>query len=698
MDSGARLPPPRVRATVTPLVERTERLIVSRRYIPFVVLAVILALVGVAAVLGVRQYDDNRDVAMAELRSRVSVAAATANAYFAGDVATLTSIAAAQPVLDADEPGMLAYFRRVAPPGNTTFSGGLSWIDARGQSRVSSHLDHIGAPVDTSDRTYFKRVLATDTPYVSKGLTSRRTSFRIVAVAVPTHDAAGTLNGVLVGELKVLASPVDQSRVDLGYAGLVVLDRAGQRILTGVGRPANAKLAARLGHQQDGSLADTRGLDDESGHVVVWASSPISGWIVAVDRPGSSVFAAARRALLLDLTLIAGLALILIALMAWLARRARREARVQQGHLEHERDIAQRLQRSMLPATLPTVDGLDVACRYRAAGEGIEVGGDWYDVVARDDGLVHAIIGDVAGRGIGAATLMGQLRSSFHAYAFDHTSPAEILRRMLRLLPQGAMATAVCLTFDPYTGDLRYASAGHLPPLTVDGATGAVSVHELGGAPPLGFASADSLRDVELVLGVGSALVAYTDGLIERRTENIDVGIDRVARALSAGRGCSADEIAGAVLDEVGGPAALDDDVALLVVKLASVPARLDIELVADASALSGLRRRLRGWMTVREVGEDDREDAILAISEACSNSIEHGYECAAGTIHLTIEHVEGSLQIVVRDRGRWRTRGREASDRGRGLVIMRRVMHTVEVASDEHGTTVTLERLLSHD
>ena len=80
----------------------------------------------------------------------------------------------------------------------------------------------------------------------------------------------------------------------------------------------------------------------------------------------------------------------------------------------------------------------------RRRAPGIEVGGDWYDVVVRADGLVQAIVGDVAGRGIGAATLMGQLRSAFHAYAYDHGSPAEVLRRMLRLVPEGAMATAVC--------------------------------------------------------------------------------------------------------------------------------------------------------------------------------------------------------------------------------------------------------------
>jgi anti-sigma regulatory factor (Ser/Thr protein kinase) len=681
--------------TEVPLRRRSERLIVSRRAIPYAVIAVILALVGVATVLAVRQYDDSRDVAVNELRTKVVIGAATLTAYFSGDLATLNAIAATQPVVDADPQRMYAYFRRVAPPGNKLFTGGLGWIDTKGQSRVSSTLPRLGPSVDVSNRTYYKTVVARNAPYISAGINAKRTQLRVVVIAVPTHDASGALNGVLAGAIKVKPAAPSRTSIALAYAGLAILDRAGNEIVTGLGRPANAALVTRLKATDAGSISDGRGLHGVSGRVVVWATSPLAGWTLAIDRSASSVFASARRALLLDLALIGGLGLILMALVIWVGRRAQREARMQQRHLEQERDIALRLQRSMLPARLPVVPGLDIACRYRAAGEGIEVGGDWYDVVARDDGLVHAIVGDVAGRGIAAATLMGQMRSAFHAYAYDHASPAEVLRRMLRLVPEGAMATAVCLSFDPYTGELRYASAGHLPPLTIDGATGAVAVHELGGAPPLGFAPPDSIRDVKVVLGVGSTLIAYTDGLIERRTENIDVGIDRVARSLVSGAGLSADELAEKVLEDVGGSPATEDDVALLVVELVAVPERLEIEIAARATALAGLRRRLRRWLTLRGVGEDDREDAILAISEACSNSIEHGYERGEGVIHLTIEHAAGTLQIVVRDRGRWRMRGRAAPGRGRGLVIMRSVMRTVDVAADEEGTTVTLEKPL---
>ena len=181
------MPPSSVRRTVTPIVERTERLIVGRRSIPFVVLAVILALVGVAAVLAVRQYNDSRDAAMNELHSRVVVAAATANAYFAGTVETLTSIAASQPVIEGNRPQMLAYFRRVAPPGNKVFTGGLGWIDATGQSRVSSARARLGRPVDVSDRTYFKSVRRDEARTSARGISAKQTRLRIVVSAVPTR-------------------------------------------------------------------------------------------------------------------------------------------------------------------------------------------------------------------------------------------------------------------------------------------------------------------------------------------------------------------------------------------------------------------------------------------------------------------------------------------------------------------------------
>jgi serine phosphatase RsbU (regulator of sigma subunit) len=115
------------------------------------------------------------------------------------------------------------------------------------------------------------------------------------------------------------------------------------------------------------------------------------------------------------------------------------------------------------------------------------VGGDWYDVLQRPDGIVHVSVGDVAGRGVAAAALMGQLRSAFRAYAYDHVSPGAIMWRLMRHVDEDEMATAICITIDPSSGLLAYSSAGHPPPLLRDDGSGATVRLDLAQAPPLSF-------------------------------------------------------------------------------------------------------------------------------------------------------------------------------------------------------------------
>ncbi len=147
----------------------------------------------------------------------MEIGAATLTAYFAGDLSTLTvdrGVAARHRRGTSRQ--MHAYFRRIAPPGSTVFTGGLAWIDAKGRSRVSSSLPRIAKPIDVSDRVYFKQVMATNAPYVSAGLTSKRTNLRVVVIAVPTHDAGGAINGVLVGAIKVKPAAPSRSSIALG--------------------------------------------------------------------------------------------------------------------------------------------------------------------------------------------------------------------------------------------------------------------------------------------------------------------------------------------------------------------------------------------------------------------------------------------------------------------------------------------------
>jgi anti-sigma regulatory factor (Ser/Thr protein kinase) len=152
------------------------------------------------------------------------------------------------------------------------------------------------------------------------------------------------------------------------------------------------------------------------------------------------------------------------------------------------------------------------------------------------------------------------------------------------------------------------------------------------------------------------------------------------------------DELAGRILDEVGDASgAEEDDIALLVMRLVGVPRRLDVELLAEPAMLGPLRGRLRRWLGLRGLAEQEIEDAILAINEACTNSIEHGYDRDDGPIRLTITHATRLLEIVVHDRGRWRPPETPDPTRGRGIPIMQRVMRSAEVQSDATGTTVTM-------
>ena len=146
---------------------------------------------------------------------------------------------------------------------------------------------------------------------------------------------------------------------------------------------------------------------------------------------------------------------------------ARAFERSRRSELDH--DLALRLQLSLLPETLPEIPGVKLTGHYRAGAEGLVVGGDWYDAVRRRDGVLVLCVGDVIGRGIGAATLMGRLRDAFRAHTYETASPAEVVRRLLRH-ESGAemMVTLVCASFDPYSGELVYACAGHPPPLLVD--------------------------------------------------------------------------------------------------------------------------------------------------------------------------------------------------------------------------------------
>jgi PAS domain S-box-containing protein len=233
---------------------------------------------------------------------------------------------------------------------------------------------------------------------------------------------------------------------------------------------------------------------------------------------------------------------------------------------EREHRIAQRLQESLLPDELPQVPGIIAAARYQPAGAGSQVGGDWYDVLLQPDGNMLLVIGDVAGRGIEAAATMGQLRSALRAYAFDGHGPGAILERLNAFqhsLGETGMATVSLVSVSPTTGALCYASAGHPPALLV--ADGRSQRLDGAGGIPLGVLDEAEYRQVTADVHPGATLVLYTDGLVERRTQGLDEGLDRLVTTVEGLVGASADELLdGVMASMLEGEEARDDVCVLL--------------------------------------------------------------------------------------------------------------------------------------
>jgi PAS domain S-box-containing protein len=224
------------------------------------------------------------------------------------------------------------------------------------------------------------------------------------------------------------------------------------------------------------------------------------------------------------------------------------------------------LQANLLPPPPPAVEGLSMAVRYLPATRGVDIGGDFYDVVVLPGDAVALAVGDVVGHDITAAATMGQLHSVYRALLSDRPSPSAVIDRLQAgwsLLGLQRMATALFATLDPATGQLRIASAGHLPPVLIaDGRAELLPVQpsRLLGAPP---APAPAVEWAG-VLAPGATLVLYTDGLVESRSADLDAGLARLVEAAARTSAADPDELCDRLIGELTGPFRADD-IALLV-------------------------------------------------------------------------------------------------------------------------------------
>jgi PAS domain S-box-containing protein len=364
---------------------------------------------------------------------------------------------------------------------------------------------------------------------------------------------------------------------------------------------------------------------------------------------------------------------------------------------EREHRIAETLQRSLLPERLPDLPGLEVAARYLPAASEAEVGGDWYDVIPIAGGAVGLVMGDVAGKGLAGASMVGRLRSALRAYALEGHDAGHVVERLNRLLWTEAedtqMATMLYLIVDPGASTVRWVNAGHPPPIVIaDGEarflTGEASV-------PLGVLPFPTYEEASAPLEPGSSILLYTDGLVERPGEHIDDGLAelaaRVTEAPDDPQGLL-DHLLSTLVPSEGAA----DDVALLTLHNMPVPDRFTVEFPAEPGSLATIRSMLRRWLGHAGADELEVAEIITACGEAATNAIEH-----AGTGNGARFEVSGSrdgkdIQVAIRDRGAWRPERED--DHGRGLELMRTLMDDVAIEPAEGGTTVSLRRRLGQD
>jgi serine phosphatase RsbU (regulator of sigma subunit)/DNA-binding response OmpR family regulator len=251
------------------------------------------------------------------------------------------------------------------------------------------------------------------------------------------------------------------------------------------------------------------------------------------------------------------------------AEAADRRAAASAQRALREHDVAVELQQSFLPRQLEVVAGITVHSRYEAASEHLAVGGDWFDSIVLSPTRIAFCVGDVVGHGLGAVTAMGQLRSAVAAFSAENAGPADVINRLERFAKRvvGAEFTTICyaeLQLDESM--LRYACAGHPPPLVIE-RNGDVRFLQDGRSAPLGVSLARPRSDATTLLEPGSAILLYSDGLVERRSRPIDIGLAALASAAAAHHDAPPEQFCNRVLTDLTGDFKLSDDVAMLFVR-----------------------------------------------------------------------------------------------------------------------------------
>lgn len=354
--------------------------------------------------------------------------------------------------------------------------------------------------------------------------------------------------------------------------------------------------------------------------------------------------------------------------------------------------VADRLQRALLPNTLPPVPGARLHFAYRPASDESEVGGDWYDAFLLADGRLAISMGDVAGHGLEAATVMGEVRHAMRSASVNETSPATVLQRINGLinLRQGiGMVTAIFGYYVPERRELTYAVAGHPPPvLTIaDGFSGFLP----GGGMPLGVEPNIEARDWTVTLPPRSCVIFYTDGLTEY-SRDVLAGEAHLLDAAIRSYEADPENPAMALQERVFDAAANRDDAATLTLTCEDGPVGQTMVFSAIPLAAPIMRCLLHRFCDDHGIESEQRFALITAVGEAVANAVEHAYrgDENPGYVYVRSSVENESITIEIEDHGRWRPFQRR-EERGRGIVLMHELMDRVRITSSQNRTAITL-------
>jgi signal transduction histidine kinase/serine phosphatase RsbU (regulator of sigma subunit)/CheY-like chemotaxis protein len=375
---------------------------------------------------------------------------------------------------------------------------------------------------------------------------------------------------------------------------------------------------------------------------------------------------------------------------------ARAAERLKATEAEHQ--LAVHLQDRLLRVDLLS-SAAAVCAVYEPASEQMRIGGDWYTTLALDDHRLGISVGDVVGHGLQAAVTMSQLRSGFESAALSEDDPDTVvstLDRYAAMIPGALCSTLAYAVLDSDARTVTYSSAGHPYPLLVlpDGTVGYL---QDGHRPTLATASSrTATRSGRAELPAGSLVVLYTDGLIERRGQSLDVGFARLADVSAGLRYEPVGEVCAHLIEALQPTGGFSDDVALIAARPAGVATNSFVHVFpATVYEIGPLRRRLWQWLSTLALDESVVGDIVIGVGEAVNNAIEHGSGFDRHRrVSLEVFAAHGSISATVSDSGRWEsdsTASHRTGGRGRGITLMHGVADEVRTVRSPLGTRVTL-------